>query len=329
MTERLHFHFSLSCIGEGNGNPLKCSCLENPRDGGAWWAAVYGIAQSRTRLKWLSNSRPFSLQGYNIASLTSIHIYCHSLQVQAPNCRLNNLSRETNVITSVIPPSSPPYVLVTQCVWLFVTPWTVACQAPLSMGLSRQEYWSGLPFLSPGHLPDTGIKPGTPWLRVVSLPSEPPGKPHPITCFKNPSWGLSALNQKNKHLQVLVTSPGSTRYIPFLNSYTPSNRILSALWCSPILPTIRHLGRLQLLSAIFPFLVTPLADSDVFVCYCSIETRLDFCCVTDYDKHTGINNSGIFLIWRLGSEVSTLSQRFWMVRITVEDPLERYNRSLN
>ena len=55
-TERLHFHFSLSCIGEGNGNPLQCSCLENPRDGGAWWAAIYGIAQSRTRLKWLSSS---------------------------------------------------------------------------------------------------------------------------------------------------------------------------------------------------------------------------------------------------------------------------------
>ena len=50
-TERLHFHSSLSCIGEGNGNPLQCSCLENPRDGGAWWAAVYGVAQSRTRLK--------------------------------------------------------------------------------------------------------------------------------------------------------------------------------------------------------------------------------------------------------------------------------------
>ena len=46
--ERLHFHFSLSCIGEGNGNPLQCSCLENPRDGEAWWAAVYGVAQSRT-----------------------------------------------------------------------------------------------------------------------------------------------------------------------------------------------------------------------------------------------------------------------------------------
>ena len=55
-TERLHFHFSLSCVGEGNSNPLQCSCLENPRDGGAWWAAVYGVAQSRTRLKRLSSS---------------------------------------------------------------------------------------------------------------------------------------------------------------------------------------------------------------------------------------------------------------------------------
>ena len=56
MTERLHFHFSLSCVGEGNGNPLQCSCLENPGDRGAWWAAVYGVAQSRTRLKQLSSS---------------------------------------------------------------------------------------------------------------------------------------------------------------------------------------------------------------------------------------------------------------------------------
>ena len=56
MTEWLHFHFSLSCIGEGNGNPLQCSCLENPRDRGTWWAAVYGVAQSWTRLKRLSSS---------------------------------------------------------------------------------------------------------------------------------------------------------------------------------------------------------------------------------------------------------------------------------
>ena len=55
-TEWLLFQFSLSCIGEGHGNPLQYSCLENPRDGGTWWAAVYGVAQSRTWLKWLSNS---------------------------------------------------------------------------------------------------------------------------------------------------------------------------------------------------------------------------------------------------------------------------------
>ena len=56
MTKRLHFDFSLSCIGEENGNPHQCSWLENPRDGGAWWAAVYGVAQTGTRLKRLSSS---------------------------------------------------------------------------------------------------------------------------------------------------------------------------------------------------------------------------------------------------------------------------------
>ena len=62
MTEQLHFHFSLSSIGEGNGNPLQCSCLENPRDGGAWRTAIYGVAQSRTRLKWLSSSSSSTAQ---------------------------------------------------------------------------------------------------------------------------------------------------------------------------------------------------------------------------------------------------------------------------
>ena len=72
MTERLHFHFSLLCIGEGNGNPLQCSCLENPRYRGAWWASIYGVTQSRTRLKWLSiNQRWIS--------------YCHfSQETQKP-----------------------------------------------------------------------------------------------------------------------------------------------------------------------------------------------------------------------------------------------------
>ena len=74
MTERLHFHFSLSCIGEGNGNPLQCSCLENPRDGGAWWAAVYGVAQSRTGPKRLSSSSSMASR-LSLDSVTNSLIY--------------------------------------------------------------------------------------------------------------------------------------------------------------------------------------------------------------------------------------------------------------
>ena len=66
MTEWLHFHFSLSCIGEGNGNPLQCSCLENPGDGGAWWVAVYRVAQSWVWLKWLSSNSSSSSSSSSI-----------------------------------------------------------------------------------------------------------------------------------------------------------------------------------------------------------------------------------------------------------------------
>ena len=68
MTERLHFIFSLSCIGEGNGTPLQCSCLENPRDGGAWWAAVFGVTQSRTQLKRLSSSSSIITNGASLVA---------------------------------------------------------------------------------------------------------------------------------------------------------------------------------------------------------------------------------------------------------------------
>ena len=73
MTEWLHFQFSLSCIGEGNSNPLQYSCLQNPRDGGAWWAAVYGVAQSWTRLKWLSSSSSIYLLNANSISALLRH----------------------------------------------------------------------------------------------------------------------------------------------------------------------------------------------------------------------------------------------------------------
>ena len=71
-TKRLHFHFSLSRIGEGNGNPLQCSYLKNPRDGGAWWAAVYGVAQSQTRLKWLSSSSRMGLKGIMLSEISQM-----------------------------------------------------------------------------------------------------------------------------------------------------------------------------------------------------------------------------------------------------------------
>ena len=88
MTERLHFDFSLSCIGEGNDNPLQYSCLENPKDGGAWWAAVYGVAQSQTRLKRLSSS------GAVIVHSTSSSGLCHFIWlccIAPPNNYNNNI----------------------------------------------------------------------------------------------------------------------------------------------------------------------------------------------------------------------------------------------
>jgi len=87
MTERLHFHFSLSCIGEGNGNPLQYSCLENPRDRGAWWAAVYGVAQSWTWLKWRSSSSSSipslirNLQTVLHGGFTSLYSYQHCKRI--------------------------------------------------------------------------------------------------------------------------------------------------------------------------------------------------------------------------------------------------------
>ena len=84
MIGRLHFHFSLSCIGEGNGNPPQCSCLENPRDGGAWWAAVYGVAQSQKRLKWLSGSGSSNLETGFPWYLSSKESSC-----QCRRCRLD------------------------------------------------------------------------------------------------------------------------------------------------------------------------------------------------------------------------------------------------
>ena len=102
-------------------------------DGGTLWAAIYGVTQSRTRLKRLSSSSSSLIYASLMAQLEK------NLLAMQEKVKVKSLSR----------------------VQLFATPWTVAYQAPLSMGFSRQQYWSGLPFPSPGDLPDPGIEPGS------------------------------------------------------------------------------------------------------------------------------------------------------------------------
>jgi len=96
-TERLHFHFSLSCIGEGNGNPFQCSCLENPRDRGAWWAAVHGVAQSWTLLKWLRSSSRGYLGG-KIISLSGITV----IFILFPVCCLSKNTKKKKAKTGKV-----------------------------------------------------------------------------------------------------------------------------------------------------------------------------------------------------------------------------------
>ena len=104
MTERLHFHFSLLCIGEGNGNPLQYSCLENPRDRGAWWADVYGVAQSRTWLKWLSSSSSYSL--WLTVTCQGPHFHtccCSSIAQSCPILQPHGLQHTRFSCSSTIP----------------------------------------------------------------------------------------------------------------------------------------------------------------------------------------------------------------------------------
>ena len=148
-TERLPFHFSLSCIGEGNGNPLQCSFLENPRDGGAWWASVFGVAQSWTQLKPLSSS-------------SSIYRSFVSLGRFIPKYFILFVAMVNGIVSLISLPVFHPVTFWTlssrlcsdaqSC--LFATPWTVACHVPESTGFSRKEYWSGVPGPPPGDLPN-------------------------------------------------------------------------------------------------------------------------------------------------------------------------------
>ena len=113
MTERLHFHFSLSCIGEGNGNPLQCSCLENPRNGGAWWPAVHGVVQNRPQLKRLSSSRQ-QLEG---------SLWLHPGITVGPHCTcwfLPTFRGRADVSSGILPtgPRQPPPPVL----WVWLRP---------------------------------------------------------------------------------------------------------------------------------------------------------------------------------------------------------------
>ena len=174
-------HFSLSCIGEGNGNPLQCFCLEDPRDGGAWWAAIYGVAQSRTRLKKRLSSSPGSTLQRKVSTFGDVPAAWFPklttelsfLPQKNPHKRSIikaewNESKRCNILhlSRLIDPNSGPPILNNfalmlshEVVSLFTTSRTLAHLVPQSMGFSKQEPWSGLPFSSPGDLPDPGIKP--------------------------------------------------------------------------------------------------------------------------------------------------------------------------
>ena len=166
-TERLHFHFSLSCIGEGHGNPLQCSCLENPRDGGAWWAAISGVTQSWTWLKQLgsSNSSVICDEKRRATIQTSLDQFFKKVDRILFSKETEPVPSTSGISEISACPPSPAVEdpcasarLLQSCPYATYVR-TVAHPAPLSMGFPMQEYWSGLPYPPPGNLPHPGFEP--------------------------------------------------------------------------------------------------------------------------------------------------------------------------
>ena len=199
--EWLHFLFSLSCIGEGNGNPLQCSCLENPRDGGAWWAAVYGVTQSRTRLKWLSSSGSIWLpQRLNRSSIFArripcteepgglqsmgsqrvghdwAHVHTHTalagrLLTTAPTAKSSSFSRKGINLILESPPSWPHLNLT-------------AFQRPLLLMLSHYGSWLQFTNLGRGTIHSSSQWHLPPDNRVLSHPLPLDCRLDLVTCFE-------------------------------------------------------------------------------------------------------------------------------------------------
>ena len=162
----------------GHGNPLQYSCLENLMDRGAWWATAHRVTKSQIQLKRLS------IHG-TTTTINSERMhqppYHQRFLILFPSCSSSHTPYSTPRHPSMcfLSPEISWHFLVVykrkwkwSRVWLFATSWTVAYQAPPFMGFSRQGYWSGLLFPSPGDLPDPGIEPGSAALQGDSLPPE-------------------------------------------------------------------------------------------------------------------------------------------------------------
>ena len=143
-------------------------------DRGAWWATVHGVEELDTtkRLKHL-----------NMHAHAQAHTHTHTYRAAMIWMFVSPQNLHAEILTSKREKSL-------SYVWLFVTPWTVADQAPSSMGFSRLEYWRGLPFPSPGDLPNLGIEPRCPTLHADSLPFKPPGKPKGECIWRQDLWKL-------------------------------------------------------------------------------------------------------------------------------------------
>ena len=157
-TERLPFHFSLSCIGEGNGNPLQYSCLENPRGGGAWWAAVYGVAQSWTRLKWLSSSsmRICSASLHMILVLFPLVPGLDGLP--QPKCQVSSGGAWVGFVSPVAASAARKIFLGSNTISYFYL-WRALCRIPVwswahfnAISVSRELKWMPGRHLKIGHL---------------------------------------------------------------------------------------------------------------------------------------------------------------------------------
>ena len=120
--------------------------------------------------------------------------------------------------TVKVPPLTPRVKTLLSCVWLFLTPWTVSWQAPLTMGFSRQEHWCGLPTPSPGDLPNSRTEPGSPALQADSLPSEPPGKPKVLSFSGKRIKRTSHIMYRTRKLSDQVTEKICSLYYEGLNN---------------------------------------------------------------------------------------------------------------